>query len=490
MSGMDAAFLYLDTPTMHMHVVGVVVLDPVGPAPFGTPDVRAAMEARIHLIPPLRRRAVAPPAGIDHPLWVEDPEFDLDQHLARAPLEGPVSWARLEDYVGEVAGRPLDRSRPLWEMWVVEQVDATPVGGSPDRSVALVTKLHHSIMDGAAGGDMMASLFDLTADSPPVPPPEAPWVPDKLPSVPALVVGSLRSMLARQREVPGSVARTFGGLAATARTWVDQRRSGSGVPLTAPRTPINGALTARRAVSLVKVDLDAVREIRRAFSTKVNDVVLAASATALRRWFMQTGNNWLPGEPLVVAVPVSARGVGSEGDGPGSGPDAGGVDDRFGNRVTSMMVSLPLEPDDAVERLRAVHASANASKVLLSVLGTDTLQELTGFTAPSVMTAGVRLYSGLHLANFHRPVSNLIISNVPGPPIDLFCAGARVIGIFPMGPVMEGMGLNVTVLSEADHLNVGVMACPDLVEDVGAIGRYFVEAVDELLAAARARPAG
>jgi diacylglycerol O-acyltransferase len=432
MAGMDAAFLYIETPTMHMHVVGVLVLDPTGsPGGFGIDEVTQVMADRIHLIPPLRRRVLPSPAGIDHPLWIEDPAFDLAAHIRQAAMEGPVSWARLEQFVGEVASRPLDRTRPLWEMWVVDALE--------DGTVALVTKLHHSLMDGGAGANLMASIFDLSADAGPVEPPAEPWVPDVVPPTHRQVASSVSSLVARQRDVPGALAHSFSGLAGTTRTWLSQRAAGTKTPLTAPRTRLNGAITPRRSVSLTRVDLDTVREVRRAFGTTINDVVLAASATALRRYLEARGP--LPARDLIAAVPVSAR---------------DGHDKAFRNRVSSMMVDIPLQPDDPVERLLAVHANSLNSKALQLAFGTDSLQELTGFAAPSVM------------------------ANVPGPPLDLYCAGAKVTGIFPMGPVMEGTGVNMTVLSEAHHLNLGVMACPDLVPDVGEIGTGFVEAVEEL----------
>lgn len=484
MSGMDAAFLYIETPTMPMHVVGVVVLDPSGlDHPFGTEEIVSVLAERLHLIPAFRHRALAPPAAIDHPVWIEDPEFDLARHVSRAPLAAPVSWEDLEDFVGQVAGRPLDRSRPLWEMWVVEGLEPSVGGpggsgpvGTETGSVALVAKLHHSIMDGAAGGELLASLFDLAPDAPPVPPPAEPWVPDDVPSAPTLVVSSLRSLLARQRDVPVAVSHALGGLVDTARTWGAQRRSGKAVPLLAPRTVLNGALSTRRSVSLVTVDLDHVREIGQAFGATVNDVVLAATATALRR-YLSTTSGGLPPRPLVAAVPVDARGEGPDrGGGQGPGRDQ----DRGGNHLSNMMVALPLEPDDPVARLHEVHDHAVASKALHSAFGTRALQELTAIAAPAVMGTGAWLFSRLKLANYVPPVSNLIISNIPGPPIDLYCAGARVTAIFPMGPVMEGMAMNVTVLSEAHRLDVGIMACPDVVSHVELLGSSFVDAVSEL----------
>jgi WS/DGAT/MGAT family acyltransferase len=223
---MDAAFLYIETPAMHMHAVGVLVLDPAGrPGGFGIDEVTRALAERIHLIPPLRRRALPPPAGIDHPLWIEDPEFDLSAHIKDAPLEGPVPWDRLEQFVGDVSGRPLDRTRPLWEMWVVNPLE--------DGTVALVTKIHHSLMDGGAGASLLASLFDLSPDADPVEPPDEPWVPDVVPSTQRQVTSSVSSLVARQKDVPGAVARTFSGLAGTTRTWLSQRAAGGRTPLTA-----------------------------------------------------------------------------------------------------------------------------------------------------------------------------------------------------------------------------------------------------------------
>ncbi|HUY23338.1 MAG TPA: wax ester/triacylglycerol synthase family O-acyltransferase [Acidimicrobiales bacterium] len=465
MTGMDAAFLYFETPTMHMHVVGVLVLDGSGlPHGIDVEGIRTALAQRIHLIAPLRRRVVVPPGGTGHPVWIEDPDFELSDHVSRAPLGTPVTWTDLERFVGDVAGRPLDRRRPLWEMWVVEGLD--------DRTVALVTKLHHSMMDGGAGGDLMASLFDLTPAVGEVPPEPTPWRPDKIPSPPLLAARSVMSLPRSLWEAPRAMAQTAGGLVDTARTWMEQRAAGTSAPLTAPRTSLNGAITPNRSVSLTRVDLDEVREIRRAFGTTINDVVLAATATALRAYF--TARQAPVARPLIAAVPVNVR---------AEGPDNGGTE--LGNRVSTMMVPLPLEPDDPVERLQAVHARAVASKALHSAFGPQSLENLVGFLPPTVAKTAARLYCGLKLARLHPPVFNLIVSNVPGPPIDLYCAGARVAGIFPMGPVMEGTALNLTVLSEANHLNVGIMACPELVPCVGEVGRGFVEAIRELAVRAR-----
>ncbi len=276
-------------------------------------------------------------------------------------------------------------------------------------------------------------------------------------------------------EAPLGLARTTWNLVGTARTWVSQRAAGIAAPLTAPRTILNGAVTTHRSVSLTRVDLDDVRAIRRAFDTTINDVVLAATATSLRAYLERHGS--VPTRPLIAAVPVNVR---------ADTVDAAGGE--LGNRVSNMMVPLPLEPADPVDRLQAVHAQALASKTLFSAFGTQSLEQLVGFLPPTIATVAARLYSGLKLARIHPPVFNLIVSNIPGPPVDLYCAGARVAGIFPMGPVMEGAGLNVTVLSEAHHLNVGIMACPELVPAVEEVGTGFVDAIRDLTLRSRSTP--
>lgn len=458
MTNVDASFLYMETASTPMHILGILVLEPPTAGPVGLPAVIQALDERLHLIPVLRRRMVVPLGGIDHPRWIEDPDFDLANHVRNAPLSGDVTWAELEAFVGEVSGKLLDRHRPLWEMWVVE--------GLPGGRAALVTKLHHSMMDGGAGSDLMASLFDLDRHAGAPAAPAAPWTPERVPLAPVLAVRSVGSLTRRLvREAPVGLVHAAGSIAGAARTWAAQRSRGLPAQLLAPRTMVNGPLTARRSVSLTTVDLDDVRLIRKVFGTTINDVVLAATASALRAYL--SAHDVIPDSPLVAAVPVNVR-VGTPGD------------DQFGNKVSNMMVSLPLQPDDPVARLNAVHDSALASKTLQSSFGPDTLQDLTGFAMPAVMTTLARAYSSLRLARLHRPVFNLIISNVPGPPIDLYCAGARVTGIFPMGPLLEGSGVNVTVLSEAHHLNVGVLACPDLVPDVSEIGQGFGDAVAEL----------
>jgi WS/DGAT/MGAT family acyltransferase len=457
MTGMDAAFLYAETPSMHLQTLGVLVLDPPERGKqLGLPELTHVLESRLHLLPAFRRRAVTIPAGIDHPLWIEDPDFELPNHLHAVTVAPPGTQDELETFVGQVASHPVDRSRPLWEMWILD--------GFADGSVAIVAKLHHAIMDGAAGAEMLASLFDLSPDAVEAEPPAEPWKPDQVPRWATLVTSSLASFAARQSRVPAEVAHTLSGLTGTVRTWVSQRAAGAAGPLTAPRTPFNAPLSRNRVVSLHDVPLATLVETKNAFGAKINDVVLAASAAALRGYLAARGP--VPDRPLIAAVPVAD---------PASRTESG-----FGNSVSAMLVALPLDDFDPVERLRAAHDRAAVSKELTVALGPDMLRHLTGFVAPAVLSSASRLYSGLHLAGLHPPVANLVISNVAGPPIDLYLAGARLRAAYPLGPVMEGMGVNITVLSASDEFCVGIIADAELVDDVGELGDRFVAAIREL----------
>jgi WS/DGAT/MGAT family acyltransferase len=463
MTGMDSAFLAMETPDMHLHVIGTLLLD-VSAVPPGSAfsRVQRALEDRIHLLAPFRRRAVAVPGGVDVPVWVEDPDFRLVDHLRRARLPAPGGARELEAFVGEVASLPLRRDRPLWELWVVE--------GLEDGSVALVTKLHHAMMDGAAGGELMAHLFDLSAEGGPVEAADTPWDPDVVPGRARLLAGGAAARVGGLFQVPRALGSVMWAAGAATRTWVEQRIGGTGAPVVAPRAPFNGSLTPRRAVAFGRCTLSDLKTVRRAFGTTINDVVLAATAAALRAYLIDVGE--LPSRALLAAVPVGVR--------------ADGADDQGGNHVSNMFVALPLAIADPVERLRAIHDSAEAAKVVYRAAGTNLLSDVIGVTAPIALSIGARAYSGWGLARVHPPVFNLIVSNVAGPPVPLFIGGMRVLATYPMGPLMEGSGLNLTILSDMGGVDVGVMACPDLAPDPRVITAGFEAGVAELVSAAAA----
>jgi len=466
LSGMDASFFYMETPTHHMHVVGTLVVDPTGvEGGLGVDRIRRLIEARIHLMPMLRRRMVEVPLGLAHPVWIEDPDFTLDNHIHHIAAPPPGTMRELAEVVGDIAGQPLDRRRPLWEMWLVEGLD--------DGGMALVTKMHHATIDGITGADLMAHLLDLAPDAEDPPPPDRPWTPERVPSDAELIRDALLERATNPLAGLRTMSRAARSLVDTARTLLPVGERVRGVlPFSGPRTVLDRPVTASRTVAFGKARLEDLRAVKAAFGTTVNDVVLAATTEALRRYLV--AHDDLPDRPLVAAVPVSVHG-----------------DTRHGastNQVSNMFVRLPVQLDDPVEQLAAIRLETRDAKTVHRAMGADLIQDLAQITPPGVFNLAMRIYGDPRVSGSLPPVLNAVVSNVPGPPVPLYIAGAEVRGVYPFGPLIEGSGLNVTVLSNRGDMDVGVIACRDTVPDVWRIVEGFVEAVDVLRARAGAAP--
>ena len=455
MRGMDASFFYMETPDMHMHVTGVMILDPATrEGGYSYEAVKESFTERLHLMPPFRRRPVFVPFGLGHPVMIEDESFSIDQHIRRIGCPQPGGMAELAELVGDIASRQLDRSHPLWELTVIE--------GLENGHVALVSKMHHAVIDGASGADLMANLFDLSPQPEPLAQPDEEWQGESAPSDAALVARAL----AQQLTSPARMVRTITKTARSVVDVVNQVRAGSdaAMPLTAPNTRFNGALTPHRSVAFGRTDLEDMKFVKQAFGVKVNDVVLACSTYALRRWLQE--NDELPDKPLIASVPVSVRTEEQQGE--------------MGNRVSSMFAALPVQEADAVEQLLYINKRMNSAKELHNALGADMLQDWSEFFGPAIFTRAMRAYSGMKLADRHRPIHNLVISNVPGPPIPLYTGGAKVEAVYPMGPLVMGAGINITVLSNMGHVDIGVIACRELVPNVADIPERFIEGLGVL----------
>jgi WS/DGAT/MGAT family acyltransferase len=395
-------------------------------------------------------------------VWIEDPDFDLDFLVRRAALPAPGGPHELARLAGEIFSRQLDRTRPLWEMYIVE--------GLENGHIGTIAKMHHSTIDGVSGADLMVHLFDLEPDPqedkelPELP--EAEHVPSDIELLAHAAVSRARQPLRMARMLPGTI-RSVASL-------VNRRRQpdtlGMPAPFSAPRTPFNVAITPHRACAFSSLSLDDIKAVKRAFGTTVNDVVLALCAGALRRYLDRKGE--LPDKPLVAVVPISVHGLRPEK--PGT------------NHVSAMFTTLATDIDDPVERLQAIAAVTRGAKEDHNAIGADMLQDWAEFAAPTLFARAARLYSSMKLADRHRPIHNVIISNVPGPPFPLYFAGARLVAIYPMGPVMEGAGLNITVLSYIDKVDVGLMVCHEALPDVWDLADAFPEAMDELKKAAAA----
>jgi diacylglycerol O-acyltransferase len=467
LSGQDAIFVYGETPAMPMHTIGTVLLDPSRvTGGFGFEQIEKTLAARIDRMAPFRQRLLEVPLGFGHPMLADDPDFRLENHLHRLAVPAPGGLRELAGLVGELAGRPLDRHQPLWEMWAVEGLE----GGR----IALVTKLHHCMMDGASGSSQMGALMDLDPDASPPQPPPGTWSPPPLPSALALAARSFGSRFVSPARVARLVGATARGLRARRRAEREIARSGEerpGILELAPATPFNRAISAHRSVAYGSAPLAEVKRVKNAFGVTVNDAVLAACTLALRRWFL--AREALPATPLLCMVPVSLK---SETE-----------KQELSNKVSGMTIRLPTQLEDPEAVVRAVHRETADAKQVFHAVEDDFVPAWLQLVPPLLATYGSRLYSELQLADRVPPIVNLVVSNMMGPPVPLFFGGALVEAIYPMGPVGEGVGLNITLLSNMGRLDVGVLACRELVPDPWEISEGITRALAMLSAAAELR---
>jgi diacylglycerol O-acyltransferase len=461
LSGLDTAFLAAERPGNLLHVMGIVVLDPTSvPGGYSFEGLRAFLEKRLHRVPPLRRRVVEVPGGLARPFWVEEPGLDLDLHLRRAAVPSPGGPRELAAMAAEIHARPLDRSRPLWEIHAVEGLE----GGR----VAILGKLHHATMDGMAGMRYMASLFSDTAELMEPPPAEA-IEPERVPGRIELLGGSVPWLLGQ----PLRVARAA---ALSARTrlrgaWRLGRAPERAPGPSASRTFLNAPTTPHRSVAWLALPLGELREVAREAGATLNDVLLASIGGALRAYLASSGV--LPRVPLVAAVPVATR---SEGD------------DRA-NALTMSTVSLATDVADPAGRLRVIRRATTASKAGRSRGGADELAVWADVPPPLVMSLAARAYLGLGLADRLPPVCNLLVSSVPGPTVPLYFAGARIVGIHPLGPIYTGMTLNVTAVGGGESLDLGIVGDRGQLPDLWELADAIPAALAELRAVVRQRAA-
>lgn len=461
LSGLDAGFLSLETATAPMAIGSVSILDPrTADGRLDAAGLRRVLRRRLERAPALRRRLASLPFDLRRPHWVELPveEIDLEAHVEATTLPEPGGWHELSELMAFELGRPLDRDRPLWQLLFVAGVRAVP--GAPADAVALIARVHHAAIDGVSGAEILMALFDGALPARPPEPPEPP----------AEESGALDRLLRAGRDLAGaplalsrSVGRSLVGLGEGA---LANLAPGDAPPLpfTAPRTPLNRPLTAERSWAPVFFALDRVKAIKNAERATVNDVVLAVCAGALRGWLAECGE--LPDKPLVAMVPVSVRSESERGD--------------AGNLVSAMLVSLATDVADPLARLRAIREAARSSKSALRAVGARTLVRSADLLPYALSGLAVRLYSRLALAGRHRPLFNLVITNVPGPPRRLTIGGAEMLCYAGAAPVFDGLGLILPVLSYAGTVSIGVTADRAILGDAAGFAARLEGALGEL----------
>jgi len=456
LSGIDAAYLAAELPGNCLHLMAILRLDPATlPGGYRFEDLRSFMEAHLPEIPPLRRRLVEVPLGIDRPRWVEVDDLDLDLHVRRAAVPSPGGARELAAMASEISERPLDRRRPLWEITVVE--------GLASGEIALVAKLHHAMMDGMVGVRYMAALLGTGSDSAPVPAAPAQAVPGQL----RLLAESVPEVLARPLRLARATGRTLVALTTSrlSALWSGERRpEPEAAEPAVPWTLFNRRTSPHRTIAYTSVPLERVRAVGRSLDATVNDVVLALVSGAARSYLL--AHDALPAEPLVAGTPASTH---REGD-------------ARANAYTLIFPSLATDLDDPVARLCAIRDSARRAKAgRRPTGGDDLLSEWIDIPPPWLFGALAHLYVDGHLLErLAHPFFNLLVSSVPGPAEPLRFAGARITGIHPLGPIYDGLVLNVTAIGGAEAIDIGLVACRRGLPDVWEFAEAMEGALGEL----------
>ncbi len=471
LTGLDGVTLHGETSVMPTHVLAVLFCAPATRGELTARAVLRLLAARTAATKGFRQRLLTKPFGLGQPVWVEDPAFNVHDHLHHVRLAQPGTMRELTTLIGELHGQPLHRDRPLWDAWVVQ--------GLTDGRLVVVIKFAHAMADGVgAVTSMLPQLMttDQDAEFPAVPqraaatmPGAAARVRDMIDEVAVNTAGGVRVAV---KVAPGALKSVVGTALGSVRQLLPGgggQRPGppqSDVNQSSPRTLLNAPITARRSVAFAAVAMEDLRAITAAFDVTVNDVFLTAATSAVRRWL--EAHDAIPDQPLRTLMPISTR----------------GVDDNASNSWSPTVVNLPVHLADPVKQLASIHAATSRIKNRRRAAPPVNLADVIDLVPPVVIGLVAGLYTGLKLSRFHPPMAHMITSNVAGPPGEIYCAGAHVLGIHAMAPLLEGANLNITAVSYGATFTVGIVACPDNVEDVSSIARGIEAVVGELKKAA------
>ncbi len=464
LTGLDSSFLHLEDGPAHMHVASTLVFE--GPAPDYV-DFRDHISSRLHLVPRFRQKLRFVPYGQGRPIWVDDPQFNLEYHVRHTALPEPGSEQQLRTLAARVFSQRLDRTKPVWELWLVD--------GLRDGRFAIVGKSHHCLVDGVSGMDITTVLFDTELEPAPQPEPE-PWAPGPEPSdaqllgralvdratIPAEAARGVRALFRRPRKVGAALIDGLESIGALARAGIS-----------APASPFNVEISPYRRFAWVQADLAGFKRIKAATGGTINDIVLAAVAGALGRYLRARGHATAELE-LKAMVPISVRTADEHGD--------------LGNRVSAMYAPLPVGVEDPAERLRAVSLSMGDLKESKQAVGASILTGLADFAPPTIIGQAGRMQS-------RQRFFNMVVTNVPGPQFPLYLMGRELQAVFPMVPLAKKQAVCFGIMSYNGQINFGLIGDYDAMADIDSLARDLSESIAELVALApegakRARRAG
>jgi diacylglycerol O-acyltransferase / wax synthase len=458
LTSIDASFLHQEGAASHMHIGGVLIFD--GPPPKVT-DYLDHVRGRLHLVPRYRQRLVNPPLETGRPLWADDPSFNLEYHIRHAALPSPGTEEQLFQLAARISSQQLDRSKPLWESWLVE--------GLEDDRFALIFKTHHSLVDGVSGVDLATVLLDLAPTPAPAPTDLEPWQPKPEPSPAELVLAGVRGAVTTTAEI---VAKALAAATNPSRSLGMVRDATEGLGEIvwaglnpAPSTPLNVEIGPHRRYTVVRQQLDEYKEVKDALGGTVNDVVLTVVSGALARWLRSRGIR-TEGLEMRALVPVSVRSQDERGS--------------LGNRLTVMRGPLPVYIRDPVARLRFVKQAMDGLKESKQAVGAATLAAVNNLAPPTILAQASRL-------NFSTRLFNLIVTNIPGPQLPLYVLGRELRDLFPIAFLPEHHALAIAIMSYNGSIDYGLLGDYDALPDIGLIAEGIEASLQELLQSARGK---
>lgn len=458
LSGLDASFLYLETPKVPMHIGGVAVIE----GSLRYDHFKQFLVERIHTVNRLTQKLVTIPMSLDRPYWVEDPDFDINQHLHRTALPRPGGWQELRYLASRLFSQQLNRDRPLWEFAFVEGLDTLPQ--VPKGSVAIISKVHHAGFDGKSGDDLMRMLFDISA-TPKTPPPAVPKPVSQIPGNLGLISKSAYHFLTRPSKLPGLLWDTG---KATLKAGYLTRVQGikmPTVPFRAPQTPFNDVVCAERKWNSAIFDMQRVKALRKAVEgATVNDVILTICAGALRRYLLD--KDQLPTKPLVAMVPVSTRTADEQ--------------NAMGNQVSAMYIQLATDTADPIRRLEKIHLNTMVGKLYQQAIDARSLMGYAELVPFGLAGVAARMYTRAAIAKHHNPFFNLVITNVPGPQVPLYLAGHKLVVNMGTAPIFDGIGLMIPINSYNGLISVSPTSCASLMPDLDKFTLYIRESANEM----------
>jgi diacylglycerol O-acyltransferase len=462
LTGQDASFLYGETSKSPMHIGALAIYDPSdlkdGKQRFK--DILGFIEERLHLAKTFRRKLVEVPFNLDHPYWIEDKDFDIEFHTRHIRLPEPGDWRQLCIQAARLHSRPLDLTKPLWEFTVIEGLDDVP--GLPKGCYAILSKIHHACIDGVSGADITEAIHGLEPSPPTPAEPKSAWQGESPPNAVELITRANINNLSQPFHLAEVMARSVPAMARFQKGLLQKKFA---LSIRAPKTRFGGVISSHRVVEGRSFELDDIKKIKSMVPrATVNDAILTIVGGALRKYL--ESKNELPAEPLIAMAPISVRGE--------AGKNA------LGNQVAAMTVKLGTHIDDPLERLQAVHQAASSSKEMTKAVGAKLMTDFSQFIPSTTTALATRIYTEMRLAENINLGFNCVITNVPGPQVPLYSAGAKLVTQFGLGPIFDGMGLIFPVFSYCGQITISVNSCRDMMPDPDFFGSCIQDSFDEL----------